>query len=292
MRKVISATDRCKLFEGISSEVWNRIMLAHDVQIDLPEIGITSDLIVDILRFSKYHLANFDVYAKTGWNENVYGADIEIYIETSVNHYIMFALQAKVLKKNNRYDTLRDSSDGIMQWEKLTLLEAVSGCKSYYLLYNGRSSFKCNLTDKCKNPYSEEQFGCSLVEPKIIEKFATKKSSTGRNINPTFEDIHPSYAQPWRILTCCLHHTQNFNLYSFDDIINSNPNLKRINYELNEITVSSDEEKDESSNDKEEKDIRNKEIDIPFVENNLLNSAFREANWNADLRIIVNRTVK
>lgn len=291
MRKAISATDRCKLFEGISSEVWNRIKLAHDVQTDLPEIGITSDLIVDILQFSKYHHANFDVYAKPGWNENTYGADIEIYVETNVNNYVMFALQAKVLKKNNRYDTLRDSSDGIMQWDKLSLFEAVSGCKSYYLLYNGRNGYKCNLIDNCKNPFTQEQFGCSLIEPNVIKTLANKKSSSGRYINPTFEDIHPTYAQPWRILTCCLHNTQNFTLYSFDDIINSNPNLRRINYELDEITLLSDEEKDESSSDKE-KDIKDKNTDIPFVENNLLNSAFREVNWNADLRIVVNRTVK
>lgn len=99
MKKPIFATDRCQLFEGISREVWNRIILAHDIKVDLPEIGITSDIIVEILQFSKYHLANFDVYAKTGWNENVYGADIEIFIETNVNEYIMFGLQAKVLKK-------------------------------------------------------------------------------------------------------------------------------------------------------------------------------------------------
>jgi hypothetical protein len=284
MKKPIFATDRCQLFEGISREVWNRIILAHDIKVDLPEIGITSDIIVEILQFSKYHLANFDVYAKTGWNENVYGADIEIFIETNVNEYIMFCLQAKVLKKNNRYDTLRDSSDGIMQWDKLILLEAVSGCKSYYLLYNGRNGYNRNLLDQCRNSYTEEQLGCSLVEPNYIKTFATKKSSSGRYINPTFEDIHPTYAQPWRILTCCLHDRTKFKIYSMEEIVKSNPNLKRIKYEFDENE--SEEYKDESE------DASNNDSNIPYVEGNNLNTAFREAKWDADLRIIVSRTVK
>ena len=287
MRKPIFATDRCLLFEGISREVWNRIILAHDVRTDLPEIGLTADIIVDILQFSKHHLANFDVYAKPGWNENVYGSDIEIFVETKVNEYVMFALQAKVLKKNNRYDTLRDSSDGIMQWDKLSLLEAVSGCKSYYLLYNGKNGFKINLTDQCDNPYNEEQLGCSLVEPTTIKTFATKKSPSGRHINPKFEDIHPDHSQPWRILTCCLHDRNNFKLYSFEEIVQSNPNLKRIDYNQKDL------EKDETPVENiDKKNISNSDVLIPYVEGNNLNAAFREAKWNADLRIVVARTFK
>lgn len=287
MRKPIFATDRCLLFEGISREVWNRIVLAHDVKTDLPEIGLTADIIVDILQFSKHHLANFDVYAKPGWNENIYGSDIEIFVETKVNEYVMFALQAKVLKKNNRYDTLRDSSNGIMQWDKLSLLEAVSGCKSYYLLYNGRNGFTASLNDQCDNPYNEDQLGCSLVEPNIIKTFATKKSPGGRHINPRFEDIHPTHSQPWRILTCCLHERANFKLYSLEEILQSNPKLRRIEYDLKEAEINEMEK--ESS---EEIDKPDDNIVIPFVEGNNLNSAFREAKWNPDLRIIVARTFK
>lgn len=280
MRKILFATDRCKLFKNIATDVWNRIQLAHDVNVDLPEIGITADILVDILQFSKYHIANFDVYAEKGWKENIYGSDINVFVETNIGEYRWFALQAKILKKNNRYDTLRDSSDLIMQWDKLTLLEGVSGCKGYYLLYNGKHDFSYSGSDLCKNIFNEEQFGCSLVEPNIIEKLAGIKDSYGRYINPKFEDIHPHSAQPWRVLTCCYLDTNNFILYSKNEIIASNPNLKKVDFYIKNEDGNLDYTEDEKTNDKSFK----------MVEGNKINIACKEANWNPSLSIIVNRT--
>ncbi|MFV8356848.1 hypothetical protein ACNQGB_11780 [Flavobacterium sp. XS1P32] len=280
MRKILFATDRCKLFKNIATDVWNRIQLAHDVNVDLPEIGITADILVDILQFSKYHISNFDVYAEKGWKENIYGSDINVFVETNIGQYRWFALQAKILKKNNRYDTLRDSSDLIMQWDKLTLLEGVSGCKGYYLLYNGKYDFSYSGADLCENIFNEEQFGCSLVEPSIIEELAGIKDSNGRYINPKFEDIHPHSAQPWRVLTCCYHDTNNFILYSKNEIIASNPNLKKVDFYKKNEDSNLDLNENEKTNDKSFK----------IVEGNKINMACKEANWNPSLSIIVSRT--
>lgn len=282
MRSAIFATDRCTLFRNIASDVWNRVIYAHDVDMNLPEIGITADIIVDILQFSKYHIANFDVFAKPGWQEKIYGSDIDVFVETLPNQFRWFALQAKILKKNNKYDTLRDSSDSVMQWDKLKLLEGVSGCKAYYLLYNGKVDYRYSGFDLCGNAFNEEQFGCSLVEPRFIEALANQTSANGDFIRPTFEDIHPVNAQPWRILTCCYHDTTNFTLYTLEQILESNPNLNRINYNLQNINTDIDEDSDT-------KDVKDVDI-IPLVENNKINQGSREAKWNPVLRIIVRRT--
>lgn len=275
MSRAFFSSNRCDLFKDIAEDVWIRVIRAHDVDVDLSEIGITSDILVDILQFSKYRFANFDVYAKEGEDEDIFGSDIEVFVETKPGEFRMFALQAKVLKKNNRYTTLRDSSDGIMQWDKLRMFETVTGCKGYFLLYNGKYNWTHIGKDACRQTFTQDEFGCSLVDLKTIEKLATRKSARGRFVNPRFEDIHPEHAQPWHILTCCKFPTNNYKVYNIDEIIASNPLLRRLKYEQ------SDSERElvfeEDANIPEE---------MPVVENNKINQGYREAKWEPSLRII------
>lgn len=270
MYKPISKTARCNLFQEISTKVWNDIIRAHRVHTDLSEVGITANIIVDILTENLDGIGNFNVFVKPGWNEYLYGSDLDIFIETQPGGYRWFALQAKILKKNNRYTTLRDTSDDTMQWEKLKLLEAISGCKSYYLLYNGKDDFTSTLLKDCKGDFFGNQFGCSLVEPNIIEHLATKKSGI-RFVNPTFEDIHPKYAIPWRRLTCCLHSKEDSILYKKKDILSSDPNF--IDYD---------------DIDKAFEQVN--QYRLPEFTPNSIAITSEQANWKPDIRIIINRT--
>ena len=286
MKRPLFATDRCTLFKNLASEVWSKIIYAHAVGVDLPEIGITADIIVEILQYAKNHISNFDVFAKPGWNEQLYGSDLDIFIEVQPNQFRWFALQAKVLKKNNRYDTLRDSSDTIMQWDKLALLEGASGCKGYYLLYNGKFNYRNSNIDICKQKFAAEQFGCSIVEPADIKTFALKKGARGiRHVNPRFEDFHPRYAQPWRTLVCCYLDITNSILYSREEILASNPRLQKLG---DEIANNNDDPDNEILKTGGE-NLKNGN-DIPVVQDNRINIAMREANWDAGLRIITYAT--
>jgi len=278
-KKHISQTERCHLLERISNSVWTRMVRAHRVKTDLKEIGITADIISDILNFNLDEVANFEVYAKPGWDEDMYGSDMDFFIETSANQYRWFALQAKILKKNNRYTSLRQTSDGVMQWDKLALLEAISGCKAYYLLYNGRDSFTATAGTDCKGTYLGEQYGCSLVEPMEIERLANIRRGT-RYVNPTFEDIHPNHATPWRMLTCCLHSTQNITLYPKNEILES---------DLTFILIDELQLEDELDVHHEEVNF-NQRVLPPINNNNPIAVASREAGWNPGLRFIINRT--
>ncbi|WP_281846767.1 hypothetical protein [Olleya namhaensis] len=281
---LISA-DRCKLFESIASEVWDRIIRAHDVGLNLREEGITYDILVDILSFSKYKIKNFDVYAKPGYDENKYGSDIDLFIETSKNKYRWFALQAKILKSNNRYNTLRDgysATNPSYQWDKLKLLEAESGCIAYYLLYNGKARSKDYIfsgVDVCNRPYAEDQLGCSIVSVPVIERLGLKRNVRDtRFVNPTYEDIHPHDSEPWRTLVCCMLDKAEGILYEKVEISNYNSKFKPIS----EISLSEDNQ--DSEIDKESSENFNEIID------NRIAIASKKADWDPTFKIVINRS--
>lgn len=276
MRKGLYWTDRCSLFENIATDVWNRIIYAHDVKMDLPEIGITADIIVDILHYAKSHPRAFDVYAMPGYKEKWYGSDMDVFVEVAPNQFKWFALQAKVLKVNNTYDTFRDSSDTEMQWDKLAHLESTTGCKAYYLLYNGKNKFSYSGIDSCGREFSQDQFGCSLVEPTEVANLAKEKNEKGF-ISPKFTDFHPSLAQPWRILTCCKNKNTVEQLYKREQILKLNPKLKKISKlelidnkkqnEFGELTV-----------------LLNDKLDVNI--DGIIESR-KQVNWNPPFQILI-----
>lgn len=284
MHSYIFSSDRCTLFQNMAGEVWRKIIHAHDVGMNVPEIGITTDIIINILQYSKYHRQNFEVFARNSWNENQYGSDIDLYVETTPGSYVWFALQAKVLKTNKRYTTLRDGyhakNNPYYQWDKLMILEGATGCKSYYLFYNGVDYYNHNGIDCCKHAFRQDQFGCSIVRPIDVQTIALRTRANGDFISPKFTDFHNNLAQPWRTLVCCQHDLSKFTLYSYSEIIESNPNLKKIEYDKMQIIKDdSDENGDENSKDSNEY--------IPFVDGNRINKGCIEAKWNPEIRIIV-----
>lgn len=273
----LANSERCLLFEKIAQRVWRYLIRCHRVNVSFPEVGLTSAVLVDILNFTPLKRSNFEVFAKPGWNEKDYGSDLDIYVETQKGQFVWFALQAKVLKANNRYDTLRDTSDGIMQWDKLLLLEGVVGCKAYYLLFNGRDSFT-HAGNDCKGAFTEEQFGCSLAELSTIESLATVQNPANmRFINPTFEDIHPLRAEPWRKLVCCYHDTNKMTLYSLDQVLRACRGYIDLSKRTNGHSGDGDSDGNDTAYD-------SNSGDDPIG----LGSA--EAKWSPAIRIIVHTT--
>jgi len=270
---------RCILFENIATNVWERIIRAHDVGINLREEGITYDILVDILEFSKYQTGNFQVYAQPGYDEKMYGSDLDIFIETSKNKYRWFALQAKILKSNNRYNTLRDGysvSNPNYQWDKLKKLESVSGCKAFYLLYNGKArsqDYVFTEKDCCERYYTEDQLGCSLVSITVIEKLGLKRNVRSTQfVNPTYEDIHPQDSEPWRSLVCCM-------LNKADDILYEKVDVETYNSRFIPIEVVSKEIQSERL-----------EKNMDSSDDNSISIASKESGWNPTFKVIINRS--
>jgi hypothetical protein len=276
--KPLRDTSRCHLFEDIADEVWNWIVDGVSVGVDEDECGITKKIIIKILKHRNAIRDNFDVFVKPGWREPDFGSDIDVFVEVSPNQFHWFAMQAKLVKANNRYDKLRDGSDSEMQWKKLERLQRVSGCTPYYLLYNGSTNASLKNLKDCAGPFSVSQYGCSLAEPFKIAQLAQKKNNSDtRFINPTFEDIHPNYAVPWRMLTCCLHKGGNPTLYTSAQIQQSNYNFIDIS---DYTTVSEIAESVPSIQFIQQGTLRGSEIDIYA----------KQAGWNPDVRIMINQT--
>jgi len=275
----IEETLRCKLFEGIASKVWNDINHHHKVKIDMPEIGITSHIIADILTYRINFEKNLDVYTNKAYDENTYGGDIDVFVETDPNRYRWFALQAKALKHNKKYDTIRYNGKSRQQWESLRILENMTGCKAYYLLYNGmytKHSLKLN-TDSCYRMFADEQFGCSLVKLNKVEEVANKKNPNGNYKTPSYDDFHPYNAQPWRTLVCCYldKGEERQTLYALEDIEEDCKNYYPAQEDFNL-------EKEKASKE----DINSESYNLQ----NEISVARREAKWNPDYRVIIKRT--
>lgn len=284
------AMSRCKLFEDIATDVWNRIITKHALGRNELEESVTDDIITKILTHSLKTPKNFDVYAQNGKLEKDYGSDIDIFIEVNPGYYRWFALQAKILKNDNTYHGLNHTSKKIhiKQWVKLRRLERLShgGCKSFYLLYNGKSTYNRRIMSACKPDVitNSDQYGCSLVEVEVIKHFASlrKKGLKKKWIikNPTFEDFHPRFARPWRELVCCYleKKIEEVVLYSYNDVIKSCNNYSYL--EGKEITFKEDAKKSDSKNNLKEN----------VSEENAIITASELAKWNPKYKIVVHTT--
>ncbi len=199
---LVQLSNRCKLFESISTDTWFKLIRNHRTGNQAREIGLTSDIISEI-EDNRLSFPNIGVWALEARNERSKGNDMDIFVESSPGQFIWWALQAKVLNLDGTYhniSTLRSGRE--YQWDKLNRLSASSGCIVRYLLYNGIANYLYKGNDICTRNFNEEQFGCSLVKTTDVEKLAL----TGPI---SFYNLHPELAQPWRIITCCLFNIKN-----------------------------------------------------------------------------------
>ncbi|CAM3835871.1 hypothetical protein AQAU111925_08245 [Aquirufa aurantiipilula] len=194
---LVQLSNRCKLFESISTDTWNKIIRNHRTGNQAREIGLTSDIVSEI-EDNRLSFPNIGVWALEARNERTHGNDMDIFVETATGQFLWWALQAKVLNLDGTYHdiaTLRSGRE--YQWTKLNRLSAASGCVVRYLLYNGLADYLFNGKDICSRKFDEDQFGCSLVKTNDIERLALAGPVS-------FHSFHPKLAQPWRIITCCL----------------------------------------------------------------------------------------
>ncbi len=210
--------------------------------------------------------ASIGVYAREGWNEVTYGSDLDVFVEVAKDQYVWFPMQAKLLKLRNVYNEIYDPKAAKQQWEKLLDLKKIANCNPYYLLYNGNNIIKKIPLDNCWSKVKYTQFGCSLVEPEIVATVTLSKHPSP----PKFDDFHPNFAQPWKVITCCPVHYAGSPTYTIYDIKNA-MNQKGDKYKnlasfgkMNDIPIN----------------------DNIFEGNGIINAS-READWNPDLTFIV-----
>lgn len=209
----LNSSHRCDLFKQIADYVWDKIIDSHAYGNQVPEIGITND-IVTVIRRHASTIPNFGVWANHGYNENLYGSDIDVFVEITKGNFIWYALQAKVLRLNGKYLAISKLINNEYQWDKLNRLHSLTGCITKYLFYNGIKNFTFTGKDSCGFTYSETQLGCALVDTNDVKKIALTKT-------PTFSDFHTQLADPWRTIVCCFNDVKStlFSLPQINDAV-------------------------------------------------------------------------
>lgn len=192
---------RCTLFEHLAAYVWDEVSLHHQQNIHCPEIAITNKIIALIRKSGDNE--NIGLWANNAIKEKVHGSDIDIFIEGETNQFHWYALQAKIMTQDKRYEGIHRKR----QWEKLSLLQSISGCIPFFLFYNGQQ--ENNFTS---NDPAEKQYGCSIVPVKEISTLAAKYAKL------KYSDLHPKIARPWRELVCENIHNGNGRTYSVNQI--------------------------------------------------------------------------
>ena len=191
-------TSLCELFVRVSEGMWYKIANYHYLGINVPEIGLTADIIYELTNWGNI-TGKAECYIRPASDESINGNDIELYIKNSSGTYNHYAVQAKVLKKDKKYSGLKNGNTTTKpgyQWDKLIDYSKRVGCFPFFLLFNGNT----NITIPYLYKYwffDERQFGCSIVEPMVFQYFYGRKTKT-----PNYTQIHPHYAYPWSILTC------------------------------------------------------------------------------------------
>jgi hypothetical protein len=266
----VKSKRRGKYFKEIASIIWRKIIAAHNVDMDTNEPGITGDIITSIRTKNRFPARTFEVFARPGWREGEYGADLDLFVETADDKFRWFALQAKVLKRDGTYHSLKYGNAENQQWDKLNLLEAESGCQAFYLLYNGVKDFQHDAEDRCGVPFSEEHYGCSLVKVDFIRSIMDGEVEAISPSKVSFADLHPNFAEPWHILSCS-EDFKGLTLYSRGQLVRSN---RRMN--LQSITHTAESEYTEFI-------TQNSSSNDPISEKS------RVAGWKPGVRIIVER---
>ncbi len=293
MWRPLHSTKRCELFNELSEVIWDEISDYHQLGCDSDESGITKYILREFKRFSSNVIRNFQLYAKPGYKESIYGGDLDVYLGIGWGQYRWFAMQAKLLKHNGIYDTMKDgysASNQSYQWDKLAHLEGVSGCTSLYLFYNGSNhGFKYSGNDRCHQSFDEKQFGCSVVETSMIKSDMEKRMKKNPYHNPRFTDYHPSIALPWRELICCPHRNRNqdFTPYYREDIEGAVEEYERIEiYQADDVQFKRLEEVERRfiQEELEFSKIERPSNLIPIIDRS------REAKWSPQFKIVINTT--
>lgn len=111
----------------------------------------------------------------------------------------LYALQAKKLYPDDRYQMLNRVTESLDQLDKLERFARQLHALPLYLLYNHPDTAECSQHWHCKQPFAERQLGCTLVPSWHIRRLL-RRPPPPRN----FDSAHKvKQARPWRCAFDC-----------------------------------------------------------------------------------------
>jgi hypothetical protein len=169
-----------------SVQIWNKIGFVRNRKgLKISETTITQNLIFDFWQLAAASKLPVEIYESR--NEKANGNDLEIFVETSKG-FISFPCQAKIIQKNNHYNSIhhRNKNNSVYQIDMLIEYADRNRGIPIYLLYNYCNNFKhCQKVEELTG-YEIENYGCSIVNANFIkENFPVKRAmSESKKQNP------------------------------------------------------------------------------------------------------------
>ncbi|NOT91970.1 DUF6615 family protein [Ferruginibacter sp.] len=190
-KRFFEIQDLYSFLQLYSVQIWNRIEFVRNKEgLKITETTITQNLIFDFWQLAVISKLPVEMYESL--NEKANGNDLEICIETSKG-FILFPCQAKILQKNNRYNTIhhQNKSSSMSQIDMLIDYAKVNKGIPIYFLYNYYNKLKqCEKIEEIIG-FPVDNFGLSVVSANyILENFPIRNSNSKNKI-PSFKDLHP-----------------------------------------------------------------------------------------------------
>ena len=206
----------CQQSTSISIALWDYISQVYAFKLKVAEIGITNHLVFDIISFYSHNLQNCEVYVQHAKNENLSGADIDLFIQQKKGNYLFFKLQAKVMNNDGKYAGIAKWGP-TAQYNKLIKSARKQKALPYYILYNGRS--RNSIKGKARH-------GVSLVQAIRIKKYRLNQNRFGYKRNEhrlTFDLLHGLGMKPYSWLFCGDFKPMGNHYHSRDEIFTEYP---------------------------------------------------------------------
>lgn len=182
-----------------SLQTWNKIgFVRNRKRLKINETTITQNLVFDLWQLAAVSKLPVEMYESK--NEKANGNDLEIAVETSKG-FLLFPCQAKIIQKNNRYNTIhhKNKSSSIYQMDMLLNYANQHNGIPIYLFYNYYSNYKRCYQIENEIGFPLDYFGCSVISANYLKETfsAEKENQIAKPAIPSFEDLHPYIASPF-----------------------------------------------------------------------------------------------
>jgi hypothetical protein len=192
-QQLLKKQDLYSWLQLYSVQTWNKIgFVSNRKLLKINETTITQNLVFDFWQLAAASKLPVELYESK--NEKANGNDLEIVVETSKG-FLLFPCQAKIIQKNNRYNTIhhKNKSSSVYQMDMLLNYANQHSGIPIYLFYNFYSNYKRCYQIEEEIGFPLDYFGCSIIAANFLKQYfpPKEKNEKGKPVIPSFEDLHP-----------------------------------------------------------------------------------------------------
>ena len=183
--------------EHVAERTWSTLRRAKQLRARFGEETLTDLLVLDMLPYQ--HTKGSWLDPLTKHHEGRYGADLLVVVRHRTGNGSLFALQAKKLYPDDRYQMLNRVTESRDQLDKLEQFARQFCALPLYLLYNHSNTARSEHWNCCRQSFAAPQLGCTLVPSGHIGSMLSRL--------PPPRDFHSAHkvkqARPWRCVFDC-----------------------------------------------------------------------------------------